>query len=560
MKMGIIPDAKRSNAERQRLAQFPSTFPPNTPFADIMDLATKTIVPDGNSSFCSRDILSIELSGPTKPHLTIVDLPGLIQAANNHQTQADVDAIKNLAFSYMQNQRTIILAIVSAASDLELQPVLAREARQFDPLGARTLGIITKPDKTETPEREAQFLELAQNKNIHYKLGWHVLRNRAPNEMNGTSADRKRIEKEFFAPPSNWAQIGQDKLGIETLRTKLSKELVKHVMHELPNVAAEIRSKLDETKRQLDKLGNRKDTPEEMRDELRELFEKSQALTRSAMEGQYIDLYGPQFFHPTAQTGAEALRKLRARVVLQNERFAEEMSTIGHLVEIIDETPGSPGAPPSAKNTHHPLQMSRSDFIRHHVEPLLNASPGLELRMDRNPLLVYTLFRSYSENWPKLAQDHITEIQNICSDFLQEIIDFAWPEDMRGRAWQAFIEEKMEERLQQAYKEAGYLFKDRTRAAKPYDPEHTQKVMEWIAERNKKQAGGAGYLSEFAPDAFLQKMLVYYEVSHHSFYSLCQVTNTSPSSRERHLSATSSSKSLNAILSTSWTASSMLLA
>jgi GTPase SAR1 family protein len=137
LKMGIIPDPKRSSQERQRLAQFPATFPPNTPFGDIMDLATRTICPDNNSSFCSRDVFSIEMSGPNKPHLTIVDLPGLIQAANNHQTQADVDAIRNLAYSYMQNQRTIILAIVSAASDLELQPVLAREARQFDPQGSR---------------------------------------------------------------------------------------------------------------------------------------------------------------------------------------------------------------------------------------------------------------------------------------------------------------------------------------------------------------------------------------------------------------------------------------
>ncbi|KAF2429753.1 hypothetical protein EJ08DRAFT_650206 [Tothia fuscella] len=537
LKMSIIPDSKRTPQERQRLAQFPNTFPPATPFADIMDLATRTICPENNSSFCSRDIFSIEMSGPNKPHLTIVDLPGLIQAANNHQTQADVDAIRNLAYSYMQNQRTIILAIVSAASDLELQPVLAREARQFDPLGARTLGIITKPDKTETTEREAQFLELARNQNINYKLGWHVLRNRAPHEKNATSEERKRTEKEFFAPPSNWSSLGADHLGIETLRTKLSKELVKHVMHEMPKVQQEIRSKLEETKKALEKLGNRKDTPEEMRDELRELCEKSQALTRSAMEGQYVDLYGPAFFHSTSHDTAEAIRKLRARIVLQNERFAEEMASVGHLVEIEEpaqqhdpKSPGAPPPPPVERNTNHPMRMSRSDFIRHHVEPLLNASPGLELRMDRNPLLVYTLFRSYSENWPIIASRHVEEIQAICRDFLDEIISFAWPEDMRDRAWSAFVEDKLEERIQSAYKEAGHLFKDRTRAAKPYDPEHTQRVMERIAERNRRQATAGAFTSEFAPDAFLEKMLVYYELTRKTFISnvIVQVV-------ERHL-------------------------
>jgi GTPase SAR1 family protein len=510
LKVSIIPDPKRNAQERQRLASFPSTFPPNTPFGDVMDAATRAIVPDNRASFCSKDIFSIELSGPTKPHLTIVDLPGLIQAANNAQSQADVDSIKELAFDYMRNQRTIILAIVSAASDLELQPVLAREARQFDPSGARTLGIITKPDKTETPEREAQFLELARNENINFKLGWHVLRNRAPNEMNSSSEERKRTEKQFFKSTA-WNQLGPEKLGIETLRTRLSKELIKHIIQEMPQVQAEIRAKLDEVKHQLEQLGERGSTPDEMRDELRDLMEKSQALTRSAMEGQYVDLYGKAFFHPTPQNPNEAIRKLRARLVLQNESFAAEMTSLGHMVELSDEPAGSPGGP-GFQDLHHPRRMTRAEYIKRHVEPLLEASPGLELRMDKNPLLVYTLFRNYSQNWPEIATRHLEEVQAICGDFLQEIIDFAWPVDMRPRAWNHLVEEKMEERLSEAHREAAKLFKDRTRAAKPYDPEHTAKVMDWLAK--KQQANPSSrLLSEFDADVFLQKMLVYYEVS-----------------------------------------------
>lgn len=527
LRVGIIPDPKRSVEERRRLASFPSTFPPNTPFADIMDAATRAIVPDNRSSFCSKDIFSIEMSGPTKPHLTIVDLPGLIQAANNAQSQQDVDSIKELAFDYMRNQRTIILAIVSAASDLELQPVLAREARQFDPSGARTLGIITKPDKTETPEREAQFLELARNENINFKLGWHVLRNRAPNEMSATSEDRKRTEKQFFQSTA-WNSIGADKLGIETLRARLSRELIKHIIQTMPAVQQEIRSKLDDVRRQLDQLGERGTTPDDMRDELRDLMEKSQALTRSAMEGQYVDLYGPAFFHPTPQSPMEAVRKLRARLVIQNESFAAEMTSLGHLVELSDEPAGSPGGP-GFQDSHHPKRMTRSDFIKRHVEPLLEASPGLELRMDKNPLLVYTLFRNYSQNWPEIATRHLEEVQAICNDFLQEIIDFAWPVDMRPRAWNHFIEDTMETRLKGAHDEAKKLYKDRTRAAKPYDPEHTAKVMDWLAKKQSSNPSST-LLSEFAPDVFLQKMLVYYELTCKTF-----VSNVIIQVIERHL-------------------------
>lgn len=506
-----------------------------------MALAEKYIVPDNSSSFCSKDVFSIEFTGPSKPHLTVVDLPGLIQAANNHQSQADVDAIRDLAYSYMKNPRTIILAIVSAASDLELQPILARQARQFDPLGARTMGIITKPDKTETPEREAQFLELARNENIKFKLGWHVLRNRSPLEMDSTPEQRKRTEKAFFAPPSNWASIGAGMTGIEPLRLKLSKELVKHVMHEMPQVLLEIRSKLEETRRALEQLGDRKDSPGEMRDELRKLMDMSGALTRTALDGQYADLYGPPFFHPSPPSPTEAIRKLRARLVIQHESFAAEMNTLGHLVDIVDDSSGS-GSP--AQYSHHPQRMNRQDFIRQHVEPLLNQSPGLELRMDKNPLLVYTLFRNYSQNWDGIATRHIEEVQAICADFLQEVVDFTFPQDMRDRAWAAFVEERMEQRLDGAYGEAQKLFKDRTRAAKPYDLSHEQRVLDWVARRNQQRqaanepAGNgttgalnsSAFLSDFAPDNFLQKMLVYYDLSKSTF-----ISNVIVQCSERHL-------------------------
>jgi hypothetical protein len=248
---------------------------------------------------------------------------------------------------------------------------------------------------------------------------------------------------------------------------------------------------------------------------------------------------------------------------------------MGHLVEILDGPIGSPGAPPEVQSAHHPRRMSRAEFIRQHVEPLLNASPGLELRMDKNPLLVYTLFRNYSQNWPDIATRHIEEVQAICNDFLQEVVDFIWPEDMRPRAWIAFVEERMESRLDEAYKEAGKLFKDRTRAAKPYDPEHTTRVLDWVSRRNQarqtaNESGGANgstgalngasaFLSEFAPDAFLQKMLVYYDVSLILSLLYRTITNMSSSLHVRHSLVMSLSNVSNDISLTSSIVSSMLL-
>lgn len=53
--------------------------------------------------------------------------------------------IKPLVENYASKQRTIILAVISANNDYADQIIL-KMCRDFDPKGARTLGIITKPD------------------------------------------------------------------------------------------------------------------------------------------------------------------------------------------------------------------------------------------------------------------------------------------------------------------------------------------------------------------------------------------------------------------------------
>jgi len=48
----------------------------------------------------------------------------------------------------MKQRRSIILAVISADNPFANQPV-TKFARQIDPSGIRTLGLITKPDKLD---------------------------------------------------------------------------------------------------------------------------------------------------------------------------------------------------------------------------------------------------------------------------------------------------------------------------------------------------------------------------------------------------------------------------
>ena len=86
--------------------------------------------------------------------------------------------VEQLVLSYMKNERTIILAVVSAKNDFALQQA-TKHARRLDPQGNRTLGLITKPDTLDPgSDSERFYVELAQNLDVKFRLGWHVMRNR----------------------------------------------------------------------------------------------------------------------------------------------------------------------------------------------------------------------------------------------------------------------------------------------------------------------------------------------------------------------------------------------
>lgn len=83
----------------------------------LIDRATEAMGLGESSSGAhafSKDVLRIEITGPTKRPLTLVDLPGLIHSESKTQSKDDVRVVSELFQQYIENPRTIILAVVSA--------------------------------------------------------------------------------------------------------------------------------------------------------------------------------------------------------------------------------------------------------------------------------------------------------------------------------------------------------------------------------------------------------------------------------------------------------------
>ena len=103
------------------------------------------ILASGQSVF-SDYLLKIELSGPTRQHLSVIDIPRIFRIPTEGlTTKEDMTLVQHILNSYIKDSRTIILTVIPAPVDITTQEILSL-AEEANPLSQRTLGILTKPD------------------------------------------------------------------------------------------------------------------------------------------------------------------------------------------------------------------------------------------------------------------------------------------------------------------------------------------------------------------------------------------------------------------------------
>ncbi|KAK3309782.1 P-loop containing nucleoside triphosphate hydrolase protein [Chaetomium strumarium] len=519
--VSVIPDKNRSFAEQERLRQFGGTVNADIPFEHLMRSAVDLIAPKNiPGRFAARDILVVEKRGPEMPLLTLVDLPGLVRNANNDQSLEDIRTIEALSDRYMKSSRTIILAVVGGNADYVQAPILTK-ARHFDPTGSRTIGVLTKPDLTESIGLEDKFINLVTNKDKQndFRLGWYVLLNPAPREPGQpwpTAEERRRAEAAFFSN-GKWSSIPPSMWGVRALMQKLSVQLQQHIGKHIHVLRKQIQKALDDCEAELKSLGNAKDTPEEMRIELVELFSGSKELVIPAVYGFYKNPPKKNFFRVTADPRGTPAQNLRARATEENDRFAMRIRAHGRKFNF--SVP-----PPQGAGAQAPEAGIKREFITQEVESLLRQVRGSEFPMDPKPRAVYMLFQSYSENWPRLAQEHKDNLGVVCNEFLGELIDYAWPKRMREPLRRHFLEPHLKELMEKAQHELDLLTEDLNLEVQPYDPEYEERLRSWQARVSKD---GATFSEA---EEILEKMLIYYDLAAKTF-----IRNIITQVVERHL-------------------------
>ena len=122
----------------------------------------------------SPDPIQLTVYSPNVPNLTLVDMPGLTKIPIDGQPKSIVAELEDMARTYVKGDNAITLAVTPANADLATSDAL-HLAREVDPAGDRTIGVLTKLDIMD-PGTNARDVLLGSA--VRLKHGWIGIVNR----------------------------------------------------------------------------------------------------------------------------------------------------------------------------------------------------------------------------------------------------------------------------------------------------------------------------------------------------------------------------------------------
>ncbi|CAK9157400.1 unnamed protein product [Ilex paraguariensis] len=175
----------------------------------------------GFSKGVSDKQIRLKISSPNVLNITLVDLPGITKVPVGDQPSDIETRIRKMIMSYIKQETSIILAVSPANSDLATSDAL-QMAKEADPNGSRTIGVITKLDIMDKGTDARHFL---LGKVIPLRLGYVGVVNRSQEDINKNRsiAEALAYEEQFFHDYPIYRGLS-DRCGIPQLAKKLNEE------------------------------------------------------------------------------------------------------------------------------------------------------------------------------------------------------------------------------------------------------------------------------------------------------------------------------------------------
>ncbi|XP_053084239.1 dynamin-3 isoform X14 [Pangasianodon hypophthalmus] len=224
-----------------------------------MEIEAETDRITGSNKGISPIPINLRVYSPNVLNLTLIDLPGMTKVAVGDQPQDIEHQIRDMLLQFITKDSCLILAVTPANTDLANSDAL-KIAKEVDPQGLRTIGVITKLDLMDEGTDARDILE---NKLLPLRRGYIGVVNRSQKDIDGRKDIRAALaaERKFFLSHPAYRHIAE-RMGTPHLQKTLNQQLTNHIRDTLPGLRSKLQSQLLSLEKEVEEYKNfRPDDP-----------------------------------------------------------------------------------------------------------------------------------------------------------------------------------------------------------------------------------------------------------------------------------------------------------
>ncbi|XP_036710151.1 dynamin-1 isoform X2 [Balaenoptera acutorostrata] len=231
-----------------------------TDFEEVrQEIEAETDRVTGTNKGISPVPINLRVYSPHVLNLTLVDLPGMTKVPVGDQPPDIEFQIRDMLMQFVTKENCLILAVSPANSDLANSDAL-KVAKEVDPQGQRTIGVITKLDLMDEGTDARDVLE---NKLLPLRRGYIGVVNRSQKDIDGKKDITAALaaERKFFLSHPSYRHLA-DRMGTPYLQKVLNQQLTNHIRDTLPGLRNKLQSQLLSIEKEVEEYKNfRPDDP-----------------------------------------------------------------------------------------------------------------------------------------------------------------------------------------------------------------------------------------------------------------------------------------------------------
>uniref|UniRef100_A0A803WGN3 Dynamin-1 n=1 Tax=Ficedula albicollis TaxID=59894 RepID=A0A803WGN3_FICAL len=231
-----------------------------TDFEEVrLEIEAETDRVTGSNKGISPVPINLRVYSPHVLNLTLVDLPGMTKVPVGDQPPDIEFQIRDMLMQFVTKENCLILAVSPANSDLANSDAL-KIAKEVDPQGQRTIGVITKLDLMDEGTDARDVLE---NKLLPLRRGYIGVVNRSQKDIDGKKDIQAALaaERKFFLSHPAYRHMA-DRMGTPFLQKVLNQQLTNHIRDTLPGLRNKLQSQLLSIEKEVEEYKNfRPDDP-----------------------------------------------------------------------------------------------------------------------------------------------------------------------------------------------------------------------------------------------------------------------------------------------------------